>query len=434
MRLLVFLPVLSALLVPSLAEAVPQQQQQQSAPWGGKTEGRVEQFRNMWKEREASRQPGKMDKLVGSADEREHGKFTNPKPYSQMGSGNSAPPPPPPPPSSPPAQPKKNAPQQKKNAPSPPPQQQQKGAPTNGRKKGSRNFKRQTEGMCNLASLLGSGKFPNPEDFFKFAEEHLGTKYSPEELEASRDYLVAQLTAAAKREQERKSNDPPPVQYDDEFLAFASIPKESVAPPAPNVLEVEAKKLGLGDGLASLKAPKGATAHRKAPQGLVFEPEFGIGGAYYSLGYPVEYAGATGLIGSPNTFDAVEVDVSVNRDKEFFAVFEDIKRLCFFFDAKDSQDVATTTPSSQPVDIRFDTTPAANAANAANIAGENLLVVEDTRALRSPFLTQNAVEDPAALSLADARSRKEFDAKAAEIGPYGKVADEDMLAFLTLLV
>ncbi|KAA8893642.1 hypothetical protein FN846DRAFT_895810 [Sphaerosporella brunnea] len=198
----------------------------QVPPWGDKTDGRIDQFRTLWKEREG-RERGtsaasssappppppkkKMDTLVDNAEAREHGKFTQPRPYGEM----------------------------------------KPAAPGGGCKAPKRKARNAAKGLQpalrkRQAAADGNGyAYPDAEDFFRFAEEKLGVVYSQQELAAARHKLEDSLGAVVKREEERNGPDPPPVQYDDEFLAFAGLTRDEVAPPPRNIVQDEARKCGL---------------------------------------------------------------------------------------------------------------------------------------------------------------------------------------------
>jgi hypothetical protein len=216
-----FAPAFAGVLAPRGERYTEAQDSIVDAPWNSRTEGRIDDFSALWKQREDRKTSvlnpkpevvldRKLDLVEGHQLKKNRGK-------SNGSNKRMAPPPPP-----------------------PPPQQQQQQQPET-----------QDPSMCRSGAvpqgLRGANKYPNPQGFFKFTESVIGTKYSPAELETARERLTGSLEDHGQREKAKNSDSPPPSGQDNEFLKFAGLEAEEVAPTAKDVFQDEARRAGLGD-------------------------------------------------------------------------------------------------------------------------------------------------------------------------------------------
>jgi hypothetical protein len=347
-----------------------------------KTDGTIGQFHALWKEREARERgtvaakqappppppKSKMDRLVEGASSREHGKYTNPKPYNEMKPNPGAKAPQGTPPRAPQGPPR--APQA---APAKPPQvipRQKARNPAKGLEI-SPQLEKRDEGFCRVPDIVHGNKYPDSESFFKFAEENLGVRYNQKDLEAARAKLESSLAAATQRDAERKSDDPPPVQCDDEFLAFAGIQREEVAPPARDEFQHEAQKTGLdrfeGIQLRKTVETEGHEAQEKkvaegqeAQEKQMIHPQHSSTAPNtFTVPVPVPAPNPDSDPVVPlvviNPVDA-EVDVAVvsAETEALILVVEDIRRFIIFYDRTRNDDVIISATEDVAIELNFD--------------------------------------------------------------------------------
>jgi len=382
MHFLTLIPVLSLLLLlsPSTNAASPARYQKAhdaviDPHRGTKTDGRIDQFRDLWKQHSDARgtaPPGKLDRLVDNAEAREHGKYTK--------TGNAG----------------KNVvqPQGSKSGP-----QKKKKAMTDFRLPATlrdggvlekrqfinqpvENAPKQCRGSAapQGTGLEGNAKYADPKSFFRFSERELGVKYSPEQLAAAKNNLSNSLSAAGERERERKSDDPPPVQYDDEFLQFAGLTREEVAPPTRDIFQEEAKKCGL-DKFSDVKKRK--EVPESQGKALFYEippppPPYGIPPPAPHPGYywkpnppppppvhPAYYPPSPPRPCPPckpncpvpcknycpEPEGKLDVDIVSDGSETLVMLIEDIRRYIIFYEANNAEDIILSAEGDTDIDI-----------------------------------------------------------------------------------
>ncbi|KAF8253642.1 hypothetical protein K440DRAFT_618092 [Wilcoxina mikolae CBS 423.85] len=302
-----------------------------------------------------------------------------------------------------------------KNAPQPPKQQQKKQSPPQQKQPPQQQKKKKTAADFRLPATLrdgglqkrqlivenaprqcrgssapqleGNAKYADPKSFFRFSERELGAKYSPEQLAVAKDKLSTSLSAVGERERERKSDDPPPVQYDDEFLQFAGLTREEVAPPAPDLFEKEAKKCGLDKFSDVKKRQEMPAPQKKAP---VPYPNYGIPGphpyyrgpppppALYPPGFypppppPRPYpppkpeaprppppppchpncpVPCKNHCPEPEVEGKLDVDIAADGSETLVMLIEDIRRYIIFYEAKNIEDIILSAEGDVDLDI-----------------------------------------------------------------------------------
>lgn len=92
-------------------------------------------------------------------------------------------------------------------------------------------------------------RYSDPDGFFSFSEDTLGTRYSLPELKVAADqldYVIARKSAQVHEDRQREHDDEvPPPQYDPEFMKFAGLSYDDVAPARKDMLQEQAEKMGL---------------------------------------------------------------------------------------------------------------------------------------------------------------------------------------------
>ncbi|CCX15025.1 hypothetical protein FPQ18DRAFT_300986 [Pyronema domesticum] len=247
MRLFSLLPFLCVALAAPIPDPTPGSNSATStglsdgkvtAPWTNRG-SKIDEFREMFADRSGAK-PGKsspkMDKLVENAEKRKKGRIANQKKGSEKG------------------QPKAQNKESEK-----PKEKEQSKAQKKGGKEDKKNIleKRQfhpsdvATSQCKLPPTApgreGNEKFADPQSFFAFTGI-LGAKYSPEQIEQAKAKVSASLGNRAARDRQR-AEDPQPIQYDDEFLEFASLSKEEVTDEPEEEPVTEEKKAYTLDGL-----------------------------------------------------------------------------------------------------------------------------------------------------------------------------------------
>lgn len=337
----------------------------QSAAPGDKSAGRIDQFRGLWKERgqrnapkKQQPPPSKMDKLVSNAGERQtNKKGSPPSPPAGQKKGPSSPPP---------SKKGSSAPQK--------PKAKKKAAALERREieKAAAGPAQQCRGPASPVPLEGNAKHANPQAFFRFAEQTLGTRYTPQQLAAAKRRLEDSL------ERQKKQGDGTD-SADDEFLRFAGLTAEQVAPPPPTargVVQAEAKNAGL-DGLARSKreavkqdGAAGAGAAGRTPR-VYDRPNYANRAAYdddddysdwpdpaypdraYRGPPPSYYRAGPCRDEREKTDEAFQTDIDINTDesKTLVMIFEDVKRYIVLYNANCAEGILVSTDGDVNLDL-----------------------------------------------------------------------------------